>query len=178
MTPTALTPPQAIPAAAEPAAPAAPPAPPPESELARINMSMLRRYPLRYVGYVVSTLAAFGFGTWAMTEGWILLGSLLMGGGLFLACRFAYWCLRMNNTTLVVTTRRVMLESGVLSRQASEFALADVSDIQVEQGLLPRMMGVGDLAIISQKGDDMRQMVVMAVSDPLSVAELIRNAKG
>jgi len=172
----------AVPVAAAPdtLAPAAVPAtaPPEERELLRVQMSMLRRYPGRFVGYVLGTFAAAILSAWAFSNDHNVYGTALIALAGFLALRFAYWCGKANATSLLVTNRRVLLESGLLARQASEFTIESVADIQVDQGVLGRLLNVGDLVIVSVMGEEKRQMVMLGVLDPLGVAEHIRAAKG
>src|SRR5687768_10863041 len=124
--------PQAIPVAAPAVAvvPAVPAEPPPEENLFAVHPSMLRRYPLRCAAYVVLAVAAVAAGTWALTQNRTWFGVMLLLVAAFLLGRFAYWYAKMSATALLVTTRRVVLQSGVLSQQGSEFPLESVTDIQ------------------------------------------------
>jgi uncharacterized membrane protein YdbT with pleckstrin-like domain len=171
------TAPEAIPVAST-AVPATPPEPPPEETLFVVHPNMVRRYPLRCAMYAVLTLAAVALSVWAFSADYTLIGAALLGLGAFLVGRFAFWYARMNATALVVTNRRVILETGAVTRQASEFALDAVTDIEARQGFLCRMLNVGDLIITTGTNSDKRQMVMMAVEQPLAVADRIRTAKG
>jgi uncharacterized membrane protein YdbT with pleckstrin-like domain len=139
---------------------------------------MVRRYPLRCAAYAVLTVAAVAVGTWALTENRTWIGGILLLAGALLTGRFAYWYARMNATELLVTNRRVALQSGVLMREASEFALDAVTDVEARQGFFCRLMDVGDLVITAGGNSDKRQMVMMAIQQPLAVADRIRTAKG
>jgi uncharacterized membrane protein YdbT with pleckstrin-like domain len=165
--------PQAIPVATT-----VPPEPPPEQNLFVVHPSMCRRYPLRCAAYVVLTVASLGVGIWTLIENRTGIATLLLLLAAFLVGRFAYWYAKMSATALVVTNRRVAIQSGVLSNQSSEFPLEAVTDIQVDQGFLGRLMDVGDLVITAGATADKRQMVMMAVEQPLAVADRIRTAKG
>jgi hypothetical protein len=185
MTPTILTPPApaAIPVAAVAVPvpvehPVTPPPPPEERELYRFHTSMGRRYPLRCAAYLLLIASALVSGVWALSQEYQTFGLVLMGIGVVLAVRFAFWAAQMGATALIVTNRRVILQTGVLLRHASEFPIEAVNDIQVDQTLFGRLVNVGDLVIISQADKDTRQMVVMALPNPLGVAEMIRAAKG
>jgi len=57
--------------------------------------------------------------------------------------------LRWQTTTYEVTTRRVRLRRGILSRSGRDFPLARVSDISFEQGLADRLLGCGQLVVES-----------------------------
>jgi uncharacterized membrane protein YdbT with pleckstrin-like domain len=73
-----------------------------------------------------------------------------------------------------VTSKRLILTTGVFSRETTEIALPDVVDVHVHQDLLMRLLDVGDLAIVSKA--DGRQLVVMAVPHPRSVADHLQAA--
>jgi uncharacterized membrane protein YdbT with pleckstrin-like domain len=57
--------------------------------------------------------------------------------------------LRWQTTTYEVTTRRVRLRRGILSRSGRDFPLARVSDISFEQGPIDRLLGCGQLTVES-----------------------------
>jgi len=57
--------------------------------------------------------------------------------------------LRWQTTTYEVTTRRVRLRRGILSRSGRDFPLARVSDISFEQGPVDRLLGCGQLIVES-----------------------------
>lgn len=171
-TPTPLT--QAAAPAASPAASAVASAvaDPPESPAETFHVSMVRRYPLRCAAYLAATAAAFVGGLWLLAEGYQVLAALCGLAFLFLMWRLVTWWLRMHNTTLAVTDRRCVIETGVFTREATEVARKDVSDVHVTQSGMMRLLNVGDLVIISNKGGR-KEVVVMAVHDPDHVASRI-----
>lgn len=62
----------------------------------------------------------------------------------FLA-RLARWA----STTLVVTSDRLVVRSGVVAKRGREIPLERINDITVTQSLFERMLGAGDLVIES-----------------------------
>jgi len=54
---------------------------------------------------------------------------------------------RRHSTVLRVYEDRVSLERGLLSKQVSDVFIADIRDIQVNQTLMQRMFGIGDVEI-------------------------------
>ncbi len=72
-----------------------------------------------------------------------------------------------------VSNQRILLETGVLSKRIDEVDMRTVEDIEFRQGLLERMLGIGDIAVIaSDKG--MGRFRLIAVENPRDVRELIR----
>jgi len=63
------------------------------------------------------------------------------------------WCavplLRWRTTTYELTSRRLRLRSGILTRTGRDFPLSRISDITFTHGLLDRILGSGQLVVES-----------------------------
>ncbi len=138
---------------------------------------MLRRYPMRCAGYTLIILALLVGAAWAFATDESWLGLLALIGAALVSMRFGFWIATMHHTLLRLTTRRVILETGVFARHATEFPLKEISDLHIEQSIMGRMLDVGDLVIVDDNGQR-RQMIVMAVPSPAAVAGHIRDLKG
>ena len=57
--------------------------------------------------------------------------------------------LRWRTTTYEVTTRRLRLREGIVSRTGRDFPLNRISDVSFSQGLLDRLLGCGRLTVES-----------------------------
>jgi len=57
--------------------------------------------------------------------------------------------LRWRTTTYELTTRRLRLRSGILTRTGRDFPLIRISDVSFAQGLLDRVLGCGRLVVES-----------------------------
>jgi uncharacterized membrane protein YdbT with pleckstrin-like domain len=139
-----------------------------------IHLSMVRRYPFRCLGHLVVEAAGIAAIVCGVMREWHWL--TLLGGGFaaFFAIRFLAWWLRMSRVTLTLTSKRLILATGLVSRETSEIELADVVDVHFRQDLLMRLLDVGDLAIVSKP--DGRQLVLMAVPHPRSVSDHLQAA--
>lgn len=92
---------------------------------------------------------------------------------LFEVVRFAIALALLRGTLYTITNQRVMIEKGLLSKSLSEIDLRYVEDTQFNQGLIDRMLGVGNVTIISS--DKTTPVYVLtAVRDPRALRELIR----
>lgn len=60
--------------------------------------------------------------------------------------------LRQVNSEFAVTTRRVILKTGVTSRRTIEINLAKVESVQVDQDLLGRLLNYGTIMVIGTGG--------------------------
>jgi uncharacterized membrane protein YdbT with pleckstrin-like domain len=57
--------------------------------------------------------------------------------------------LRWSTTSYELTTRRLRLRKGILSREGRDFPLIRISDVSFSHGLLDRMLGCGRLVVES-----------------------------
>lgn len=57
--------------------------------------------------------------------------------------------LRWRTTTYEVTTRRLRLREGILTRSGRDFPLNRISDVSFKQGLVDRLLGAGRLIVES-----------------------------
>ncbi|HET9250581.1 MAG TPA: PH domain-containing protein [Candidatus Eisenbacteria bacterium] len=76
----------------------------------------------------------------------ILLASgvaLLLAGGLVLAVA----SIRLASTQIVVTTRRVLIKSGILQRRTVELLLSKIESVDVTETVSGRMMGYGKVVL-------------------------------
>jgi uncharacterized membrane protein YdbT with pleckstrin-like domain len=69
-----------------------------------------------------------------------VVGAVLLGIGALLALRAV---LRWDRTSLVVTTEKLLVVHGVARRRAAAVRFARVGPVEVEQGLVGRMLGYG-----------------------------------
>jgi membrane protein YdbS with pleckstrin-like domain len=70
------------------------------------------------------------------------VGAGLLGAAGLLALRAV---LRWDRTMVVLTTEKLVVEHGVLRRRAAAVRLARVGTVEVEQGLLGRILGYGTI---------------------------------
>ena len=89
-----------------------------------------------------SILLALGGGVLVgLSPPWLgVVGAILLGIGALLALRAV---LRWDRTSLVVTTEKLLVVHGVARRRAAAVRFARVGPVEVEQGLVGRMLGYG-----------------------------------
>ncbi len=103
---------------------------------------------------------------------WMLLtlGAALAIGAV--AVFFWWWLLAMF-TTLTVTSKRTTYREGIISRETSEVQHDDVRNLQIDQSIVERLLGIGDIAI-SSAGQGGLEIVARAIPAPTRVAEVVR----
>jgi uncharacterized membrane protein YdbT with pleckstrin-like domain len=111
-----------------------------------------RSFALALVGAVFVLAAPASLG---------LVGAALLGVGAVLALA-AVW--RWDRTLLVVTSDKLFVVYGVAQRRAAAVRLARIGPVEVEQGVLGRLLGYGTIVA----GD----LVIPFVPDPTRVCTL------
>jgi membrane protein YdbS with pleckstrin-like domain len=72
-----------------------------------------------------------------------------------------------------LTTQRLIIHRGILSRVTDQTELVRVEDVRLRQSLLDRVLNTGQIEILSSdKTDD--NVVLRAIGDPVSVTESVR----
>ncbi len=74
-----------------------------------------------------------------------------------------------------LTTERLRLRHGILSRTFDEIELTRVRDVTVEQSLAQRALGIGDVKVVTTDSST-PEVLLHDVEDPHQVKELIRQA--
>ena len=103
------------------------------------------------------------------TAGWVIAGVLAL---VQLAVLLVAW-LKLRSTLYIVTNQRVMIEEGILSKTVNEIDLRYVDDSQFFQGLMDRILGIGNVTLHSSDANTPTYML-RSIRDPRAVRELIR----
>lgn len=117
------------------------------------------------VGALPSLLGGFETNSLALWTG------LVMTGGAFLF--FAGWFIKTRFISLTITNERSIYQRGIISRRRSEVRHDDVRNLQINQSIFQRIMGVGTVAISSSGQDDL-EIVAKAIPGPGQVAQIVR----
>lgn len=101
--------------------------------------------------------------------GWMITGVVVLVELLWFGISLAL----QRSTRYTVTNQRVMIETGLLTKALSEIDLRYVDDSQFTQGVVHRMLGIGNVTLLSS---DKTTPVYMlrGIRDPRGVRELIR----
>lgn len=83
--------------------------------------------------------------------GFFRKGWALLVGALLLAALLGWFCYRLlqwTHANFVLTDRRLVYQSGVLSRRSREIQLSRVTDVSLTQSVPDHLLGGGDLAVL------------------------------
>jgi len=72
-----------------------------------------------------------------------------------------------------LTTQRLFIERGILSRTIDQTELIRVDDVRLHKSFLDRMFRLGSVAVVSTDATD-REIVIEGIAEPEKVAEAIR----
>lgn len=101
--------------------------------------------------------------------GWIV-GTMAALGWLYVAGRILHAIL---NYRYRLTTQRLFIERGILSRTIDQAELIRVHDVRIHKTLLNRFTGLGSIEIFSTDTSD-RQVTIRGVAQPEQIADSIR----
>lgn len=105
-------------------------------------------------------------------RGILWIGAAVLVGFFVLRALFSY--LRIVSTLYTVTNQRVMIETGMLSKRLAEIDLRYIDESQFSQGVVERMLGIGNVTLISSD-TTMPTYTLHGIKDPRGVRELIRS---
>ncbi len=101
---------------------------------------------------------------------------LLIGSGVIAvvaAVLLLKWYIASRMQSLTLTNERLIYRFGIINRGTSEVRYDDVRNMKIDQNLLERLLGFGDIAISSSGQDDM-EIVIKDVPNPQAIAEDVR----
>jgi uncharacterized membrane protein YdbT with pleckstrin-like domain len=87
---------------------------------------------------------------------------------------FFIWLLKNKSIKLTVTTKRTTLRHGLISKHTTEVWHRDIRNLQVHQGIIQRLLGVGTIAISSAGQSDI-EIEFSGLKDPAGVKATIDN---
>jgi len=90
------------------------------------------------------------------------------------AIRFFSAFIHLRSTLYTITNQRVMIERGMVSKALSEIDLRYIDDTQFFQGVVDRILGIGNVTIISTDKST-PTYVLRGIKDPRAVREMIRS---
>lgn len=92
---------------------------------------------------------------------------------LIITIPIAVWeWLRLRFTEMGVTNKRVILKTGIISRHSEEMKLSSIETVEIEQGILGRILGYGTVKVT---GKGISDLVFTRINDPLDVKRKIES---
>lgn len=101
--------------------------------------------------------------TWIVLA-FLLLSTLFMIGGV---------AIRILQTRYRLTNQRLFIERGILSRTLDQTELIRVDDVRMQQTLVNRIFGIGNVTMLTTDVSD-KSVAIIGIKDPVRVTEMIR----
>jgi uncharacterized membrane protein YdbT with pleckstrin-like domain len=98
---------------------------------------------------------------------------LIMIPPVLLLCWPAARAIRRHFTKAVLTADWLRYETGILGRTTRTIQLAKVQDVRVDQGLLQRILGIGNLSVETAGAEKLGDFTLRNVDDPQGLAHEI-----
>jgi uncharacterized membrane protein YdbT with pleckstrin-like domain len=122
-------------------------------------------------------LAGITTSLWRAEGGWlwssVTWGLMLLA--LVLVARLVVTVVRWSSTQYAVTTRRVLEVSGVFNKVVRDSNLDKINDLVLYQSALGRLLGYGDIEIIT--GSDVGMNKLEKITDPLGFKKVMLDNK-
>ena len=93
-----------------------------------------------------------------------ILTTIFVLGGLFI---------RIWQTHYRLTSQRLFIERGILSRTMDQTELIRVDDVRMQQSFVNRIFNIGTVLLMTTDVTD-RAVAITGIKDPIRVTELIR----
>jgi len=95
---------------------------------------------------------------------WIWLGNVLTAGG------------RWKNTAYAVTDKRILIRNGLVGYQYQSIYYADISNVSLNVGVIDKMLGVGDIRIVTDisVGKNSTYPMILDVENPQRVFSIVQ----
>jgi uncharacterized membrane protein YdbT with pleckstrin-like domain len=100
---------------------------------------------------------------------WIILALPTLGLTLILA---VYEYVRLRCIEQGLTNKRVVFKKGIISRSTEEMKLKSVETVEIEQSVLGRLFGYGDVKVT---GRGISDVVFRSIADPILVKKQIES---
>jgi len=100
---------------------------------------------------------------------------ILLVADLFVLARLALVLVVWSNERYIITNRRVLKVEGVFNKQVTDSSLEKVNDVVLEQSVLGRVLGYGDIHIIT--GSDIGVNHFERIHHPVRFKQSMLNAK-
>lgn len=119
---------------------------------------------LNYIGYYLAGLVLFILSISARTIG---AGMLLffISIGIAAISRYRY--------QFTITNGSIIMRVGLIARNTNEMQLRHIRAINVRQGIIERLLGIGTLIFLSAANSE-SEVIFKGISDPHGVKEKIR----
>ena len=104
---------------------------------------------------------------------WVAKLPMILWMVLIITIPLAIWeWLKLRFTEMGVTNKRVILKTGIVSRHSEEMKISSIETVEIEQGILGRLLGFGTVKVT---GKGISDLVFTRINDPMDVKRRIES---
>ena len=104
---------------------------------------------------------------------WVAKLPMILWMVLLVTIPLAVWeWLKLRFTEMGVTNKRVIQKTGIVSRHSEEMKLSSIETVEIEQGILGRILGFGTVKVT---GKGISDLVFTRINDPMDVKRRIES---
>ena len=106
---------------------------------------------------------------------WVAKLPMILWIVLIITIPLALWeWLKLHFTEMGVTNKRVIFKTGIVSRHSEEIKLSSIETVEIEQGIMGRILGFGTVKVT---GRGISDLVLTRINDPMDVKRRIESIK-
>ncbi len=149
-----------------------------ERPLVVVRTAMFRGRPFLYSLMVLLFLSGVGVGIYGLAAEpayqwlrWLGLGIAVVGALWW----FGWWIAPHRWIKLTITNKRSILQEGIVMRRTSEVLHNHIRNVKIEQNVLQRILGVGDISIDAAGGSEegLVEIHMKCIPSPYRVKQII-----
>jgi len=134
------------------------------------NPAMFRNHPFYYIGCLILIVGPI-VAKFVLSAGEIL-SYIFYGLTALGALILFFWWVQVKGTRLTLTDERIVLRTGILSKQTTEVYHADVRNVNISQSFFQRIFNVGSIGISSAAQSNI-EIQASGIPKPQEIGELI-----
>src|SRR5690242_5434732 len=136
----------------------------------KLVLVLRRHVKVLFVPFLIFVAVAVLIGLSFLLPGQPVATIVVAAVGVVVLLKWSVWPLVVwLNTTYAITTRRLVIRTGVLSRSGHDMPLSRLNDVSFSHNLLERMLGCGTLVV--ESGGEQGQLKL----DDIPKVELVQN---
>jgi hypothetical protein len=82
----------------------------------------------------------------------------------------------LNDDKYIITTQRIIFQTGIIGKKVTEINLKDIKDYSVKQNLGERVQNIGDITIVTEDPSSGGNVVLNNVKNAIAVKDILRKA--
>ncbi len=125
-----------------------------------------------YIKGILIVAVAFALLLWLADSTVISVAVLVAGSALVILIGF----IRRVSTDYMITTRRLYIKHGIISRDVQETKIERVQDVNYQQSFLQRILQIGNVDFDTAAQDSQGDFVFAGVANPAQVTDRVHHA--